>query len=425
VPGREAVAVNSVIIPHQSAMGPSIIVPPSMLNMRGMRGASKWAPSRAELEMLGIIPGIAGGSRGTNTAGDVVTQTADGRDLNDLWDEFIASVALQNADRQRIIDLLTFPVTSLIEDVPQFATEDFEEATEFGVPKGMRAIESVFQMAYTFKWYDSAIRYTWMFLAEADQRQVQAINATMLDADNRNVFSGVMKTLFNNVNLGATIKGQNYTVFKLYNADGTVPPAYKNTTFNGSHNHYLATGAATVDSGDLDDMYAHLKHHGYGIENGSTVFVMVNSAQSAAIRTFRVSTGSSYDFVPSLGQPGMYLPINTDLLGQGQIANTFRGMNVIGNYGPVIVCEEDYVPPGYMAMIASGGQANLNNVVGIREHVQPALRGLRIVKGPNPDYPIVNSYYSRGFGTGIRQRGAAVISQITTNGSYAPPAVYA
>jgi hypothetical protein len=238
--------VNGLLIPAYAGSD-SLVLPRAAVNLRGSDG-TEHALSFQDLAKFGMLPGISGGARGTNTAGDIVTQTVDGVDLNDLWDEFIASVDLQNADRQRIIDLLSFPVTQLIENVAQFATEDFEEATEFGVPKGIRTTQSVFQMAYTFKWYDIAARFTWKFLADADEAQVRAINSTVFDADNRLIFKEVMKTLFNSANLAATIKGQNYTVFKLYNADGTVPPPYKTNTFDGTHTHYLTSGAATVDS---------------------------------------------------------------------------------------------------------------------------------------------------------------------------------
>jgi hypothetical protein len=128
--------------------------------------------------------------------------------------------------------------------------------------------------------------------------------------------------------------------------------------------------------------------------------------------------------VPAAGQPGFYIPTDVQLVNGGQVANSYRGMNVIGNYGPMLVVEEDYVPTGYLALIGSGGQANLQNVVGIREHSNPSLRGLRLVKGPNPDYPLVESFFQRGFGTGVRQRGAAVVTQITASGTYATPAAY-
>jgi hypothetical protein len=38
-------------------------------------------------------------------------------------------------------------------------------------------------------------------------------------------------------------------------------------------------------------------------------------------------------------------------------------------------------------------------------------------------YPIVDSFFARGFGVGTRHRGAAVVTQITTNTSYTPPVI--
>jgi hypothetical protein len=35
----------------------------------------------------------------------------------------------------------------------------------------------------------------------------------------------------------------------------------------------------------------------------------------------------------------------------------------------------------------------------------------------------VDSFFVRGFGTGTRHRGAAVVAQITTNASYTAPVV--
>lgn len=384
---------------------------------------SKHALSARELRDIGIYLGMGGGARGFNAHGDILTQTVDGRDLNDLWTEFQATVALQNADRQRLIDLLTFTVTQDVETVPQFGYEDFEEASEFGVPKGVRTQMGVFSLGYTFKWYDIAARFTWKFLADADARQVESVNSTVLDADNRLIFAQVMKTLFNSSNLSATIRGQNYTVYKLYNADGTVPPPYKTNTFDGTHTHYLRSGAAVVDSGDLDTAIEHLRHHGYSPENGVQLFFMVNRTEAEVIRHFSRLNGDAWDFIPSAAQPAQLLPIDVQVQG-GIPPSTFRGMNVIGTYGNALVIEEDYIPSGYVALLGSGGEANLNNPVGIREHANASLRGLRLVKGPNPDYPLVESYYQRGFGTGIRQRGAAVITQIATGTGYATPTLY-
>ena len=362
-------------------------------------------------------------ARGYNAVADVLTTSADGRDLNDIWAEFQATVAIQNEERQRIVDLLTFPVTQPIEDVAQFGTEDFEEASQYGVPKGIRPDSDVLSLGYTFKWYDVSGRFTWQFLAEATAQRIEAVNQQVLDADNRNIFREVMRTLFRSTNRTANIRGQNYNVFTFWNGDGTVPPSYKANSFDGTHTHFRASGANTITSGDLDEITDDFKSHGYGPENGSTMFVMVNVTEANVIRNFRVSTGARYDFIPAQGTTAL-LENDQVVLAGGQPASTFRGMNVIGSYGPLLVIEEDYVPPAYVVALVSGGQANINNPIGLREHSNPGLRGLRLVKGRDNDYPLIDSYWVRGFGTGVRQRGAGLVMKITT-GSYTVPAQYA
>lgn len=377
-----------------------------------------------DAKSIGMVLPIAGGARGYNAAGDVLTQTADGRDLNDIWGEFQQTINIANERRQKLIDLLIFPVQNIIEDVPQFGGGDFEEMSEYGVPQGIRPTTNVLSLGYSFKWYDLAARFTWQFLAEASTAQVEAVHQSALEADNRLVFLQVMRTLFNPANRVANIKGQNYNVYTFWNGDGTVPPQYKNNTFAGTHTHFRTSGAATVNSGDLDEITDDFKSHGYSAENGTTHFLLVNSVEANVIRGFKVSTGARYDFIPAVGQPGLIVPNAQGLIGT-QVGANFRGMNVIGSYGSLLIVEEDYIPAGYIAAFASGGDANLNNPIGFREHANTGLRGLRLVKGRDNDYPLIDSYYARGFGTGVRQRGAGMIMQITANASYAAPAVYA
>jgi hypothetical protein len=371
-------------------------------------------------EIMEFWETIRGAERGTNQHADIITQSADGADLNTMWREFQRTIRMHNTQRDSLLALLTYNVTNPTERVLQPSEEDFEEASEFGEPKGVR-IGTPFVLGFGFKWYDLAARYTWMFLAENTQNQIEAINNSILDADNRLMFTQVLKTIFNPTNLTATINNTAVNVYKFYNADGTVPPKWKNTTFAGSHTHYLSSGAATIDSGDLDDIETHLKHHGYTQTDGYRLVLLVNSQEGAVVRTFRVANGDTYDFIPSPGYgAGIYLPQNGGIIDRP--AGTVRGQ--IGTYGPFIVVEEDYLPAGYVFGFATGGEENIGNPVGIREHDNASLRGLRLVKGREPDYPLVDSFYQHGFGTGIRHRGAGVVMQITA-GAYSTPAAYA
>ena len=393
---------------------------------------------RPNLRQMGLIPPVMGGApgganTGYHTAGDVIYQLTDGTDPNELWAEFQATLASWNASRQTVVDFLTYPVTNTIETIGQGTTVDFELASEFGVPVGVRSVINYFSMGFDLHWYDIATKYTWKFLLDADGRQVQAIHNAILEADNRLVFTKVMNSLFRNTNRVADINGQNYNVYALYNADGTVPPPYKTTTFAGSHTHYRATGSNTLDSQDVEFMIDDLRSHGYGENEGTRLVLMVNKQEGDVIRTFRFniannnSAVAAYDFIPAQGTPPTIIPnalLGAGLLGGSQPAATLDGMTVIGSYGPALVVQEDYIPAGYMVLFATGGSASLNNPVGIREHANPAQRGLQLVQGPITNYPLQDSYYRRGFGTGIRQRGAAFVTQVTS-GSYTIPAAYA
>lgn len=378
---------------------------------------------------LGLVMGVAGGARGYHTGGDVITQTADGRNLNDIWAEFQQTLNIRNTERNNLVNFLTYGVTDPVVTVPQFGNgENFEEASEFGEPVAMRPTAGYFQMGFSFKWYDTATRFTWQFLADATAEQVEAVNAQVLEADNRLMFNEIMRTLFSKANRTATIQGNAYNVYALYNADGTVPPPYKSYTFDGTHTHYLASGAATVVSGDLDDMYEHLYHHGFSADQGVDLVLMVNKVEGDVIRQFRSAANGGtalYDFIPAQGAPSFLLPQNFVVPGSpARPANTLRGMKVIGSYGEFTVVQEDYIPAGYMIAFGTGGRDSLTNPIGIREHANPNLRGLRLVKGRQPDYPLQDAFYQRGFGTGIRQRGGAVVMKVTA-GTYAAPTQYA
>lgn len=366
---------------------------------------------------------ISGADRGTNEFEDVITQTLDGADLNAMWREFQRVIALWNRDRSAIINALTFGVTEIVEQVRYPVEEDFEEATEFGVPKGIR-LGPAFNMGYDFKWYDIAIRYTWLFLAESTAQQVRGLTNSALEADNRLMFTKVLRAIFNNVNRVATINEQAVNVYPFYNNDGTTPPKYHGTEFASTHNHYLTSGAATIDSGDLDTIEEHLRHHGYNVTGGYKLVVMVNRAQGDVIRTFRVADGDKYDFIPGPGYGGGVI------LQQGRLINQptggLSGLLEIGTYGPFIIIEDDYIPAGYVLSFAtgSGGAGRTGNPVGIREHQRTELRGLKLLSGERHGYPLVDSFYQHGFGTGVRHRGAGVVMQITAAGSYTIPTAY-
>ena len=366
---------------------------------------------------------------GYHTAGDIVTTTNDNIDLNALWGVYQDSLEVYNSAMDRLSALFTFPVTNPIETVPQVGEATFEEATEFGEPRSNRIELDYFQLGYDFRDYDTATRYTWKFLRDADTRLVDAVHREVLRADRRLIFRKIMEAIFDNRNRVTDIRNQNYNVYPLYNADGTVPPTYKGTTFNGTHDHYIVSQNTAIDSSDVEDAYGHIAHHGFGIENGTVFVMLANAAQVKEMRKWRAGAVSAngvvanYDFIPAANQPTMILPNAEGLLGSLP-PDSFKGMRVVGSYADILVIEESYIPQGYFLMFGTGGAANLQNLVGLREHANPAYRGLRLLPGNQQRYPLIDGYYARSFGTGIRQRAGAVVVQIKASGTYDIPTQY-
>jgi hypothetical protein len=395
-------------------------------------------PLRLPAGMLGSIPQdvlqdfnvvpLVGGSipRGIHAAGDIVTQTADGMDLNRLWNEFQASLAVFNEKRDSLVRLLTYPIAAPSEDVYQSGAQaEFEDASEYGLPVGYRPAATSATMGFDFKWRDLGGYFTWQFLAEAPASQVQAFNNMAIEADNRTLFLKVMNTLFNNTR---RVNKEGNVVYPFYNGQSVdaldTPPVYGATVHAAGHNHFLTVGG-TLEPADVEGMQDHLTHHGFSKTRGNTLVLMVNQAQGDVMRNWRSTANGGtgrYDFIPSTNTPSFLLPVNVRTEGAAPPSN-YQGFDVIGGYGQFIVVQDDYVPASYLVGFATGGEDSLPNPIAFREHAQANLRGLRLVKGRTPDYPLIDSVYNHGYGTGVRYRGSVVVAQVTA-GAYSIPTPY-
>lgn len=368
-------------------------------------------------------------AKGIHASGDVLVATRDGQDLNVIWNQYQTLLDNWNATRQPLMDLLTFTTDQIIDDVAQGIEEDFEEASEFGQPKAIRPQTVIQQRAYDFKWYDVAVRFTFQFLADATAAQVDLAQAQVLEADNRLLFKKVMKRLFNSANNNTVINNVTYAAKPLYNADSEFIPDYAGVSFvAATHTHYVTSGAAGIDSGDVEALVALLEEHGYKRSTGFQIVVLINPAQAAAIRLWRAGVVNAnaavaqFDFVPPRGV-NIILPATVQLFGD-QPAQTFAGFDVVGAYGPYLIVMDANIPTGYLFAFATQGSATATNLVGIREHANAGMRGLILKGGDRNLYPIINSIYIRGFGTGIRTRGAGAVMQITASGTYTNPTIY-
>ena len=371
-------------------------------------------------------------SAGMLTQADIVTKSADGIDLNDLWVEFQNVTTLYNQHKAGLIAMLTFSVTSNIELVPQLGDLVFEEASEFGIPRSGNVNINYYQLAYDFKDYDLRIGYTWKFLRDANSAQIQTIHTKAFDADRELVFGKVMQAIFDNRTRMARIDGLTYNVHPFYNGDGTVPPKYKGKTFLGTHTHYWFDDATNLQPDYVEDAVRNLQSLGFGRDSGTRLVVFANSSTVSDIMQWRRgnnapggTTQPKYDFIPSIEQPAQFIPAGGGLLGDVP-PSRWNGLVVEGSYMNAFVIDEPTIPAGYALVLATGGANTAENIVGIREHASPEWRGLRLLPGNQMRYPLLDSYYMHGFGTGIRQRGAGMVLQFKNGATaYEVPEQYA
>ncbi|MDP0398919.1 hypothetical protein [Tsukamurella strandjordii] len=387
-------------------------------------------------KFLAPISGNDVARRGYHTEGDLsparVTETSDGVDLNSLWQDHMAALALVNEKRNTLANLLSYKTTESALAVAQSPDNGvkFEDASEFGLPQSYRVVQDYIRMGLPFKDYDLRSAYTWKFLRDASAKQVDAILAAGIAADNRLVTGSIFNRLFNPAPTVA--EDTALTVFPLYNNDGTVPPPYLGKQFDANVNHYFTTHSTVLDSRDIEDGMKLLTDKGFGTKaSGSTILIIANEYTLEGITEWRRGMPSRapeageteaptarYDFVLSAGAPA-YL---TDEQVIGKIApESFNGLDVIGSYGPAMVITNHLIPANYVLVVATGGPNSDLNPMAFREHPAVNYQGLRTIAGNQNGYPLIDSFLSRSFGVGVARRGAAACIQVTTSPTYTAP----
>lgn len=366
----------------------------------------------------------ASDGRGYQNRGSVlVNRTADGVELNTIWDEIADALNLYNNERSAIASLVSFRTTRPGDAVPQSVNaERFEEATEYGVPTGV-SDPSYLKLGFTLKDYDLALRATWKYLRDATAEQIQNRVTRIFEADNNLTNSLVLNRLFSPA---TATNDQLLTCYGLWNGDGQKPPAHMGLSFAGDHTHYLTTASTVLDAQDVELSIKHIKHHGYGSTQAARFLLLAHpdDVEASLMTSWRAGveyrTGApkpNYDFIVTSNAPAF---LTSERIQGETPPPEYGGLPVLGSYGGALVIQSYFVPKGWATVVASGGANSVDNPVGVREHENPAYQGLRQIPGNGP-YPLQDSFFARTLGVGVRHRGAAVALQITTNLSYTAP----
>lgn len=187
----------------------------------------------------------------------------------------------------------------------------------------------------------------------------------------------VLDRLFSNV--PDSNEFTHHTVYPLWNGHAILPPAFMGKAFPTAHNHYIVSGNAQIDSGDLEDAEKHVLEHGYGNRPGSQLLCLMNAAEAELVAGWRAGKESRpsgplarYDFIPSSIVP----PFLTDQTVVGKTPPPdLQGVPVLGSYGHSLILESYLIPEGYFTVVASGGPNSADNPIALRQHANVAYRG--------------------------------------------------
>lgn len=351
--------------------------------------------------------------------------------LDQLWQEIQDAVALYNAEKDVLTSLLTYRTTNAADAMPQsLEAQTMELASEHGVPVAIRPEAPHDILGYTFRDYDIASRLTRFFVRDASAEQIRAAVTRMLEADRATIQSVVLQRIF------SPAEDRNEFAHACLGAyDGTSnskPPSFMGRTFTSGHDHYIPTGSVDLDSEDFELAAKHITEHGYGLGGGRGQLVAMfnpEDVEASALTSWRAGVENAngkkarFDFIVSGNAPAYLTAENR--VGAAP-PDDIDGVPVLGSYGKAHVIESNLIPAGYFAIASTHGADHQDNAIGFREHPSDEWRGFRMIEGSvDRDYPIIQSFGSRGFGVGTRRRGAFVVCQLTAAGSYTAPTSFA
>ncbi len=340
----------------------------------------------ARADLLDTVPGNRG-------------LTIDGQSVSEIWEDMQALLAAFNASNDLIVSLLSFTTVKSAEKVGVPTNPGFQIATELGRPSKVRMTQVT--RGFPLEHFDLGDGYTQEYIDSATGEQIMAIEATILNSWTSLERDIVMEAMFNDTN---TTDQDAIVVKRLYNADGEVPPAIKRWTHDGTHTHYLFNGGAGFTQANLDTMSEHLIHHGFREFGDANFLLFAHRDDLATIRAMANFISSDEATQPTiLGESGVLAGLRRrDGTGNLQVEGWVNDWTII---------QLNDMPTGYLFGMITGGPLDKRNIVGLRQHENTSIRGLRLVEGNRQNYPLYDSVFDGYMGAGVAQRGAGVIMQ--------------
>lgn len=343
--------------------------------------------------------------RGFNDTRDLVT-TTDGVPFIRMYDDIQAALADYNQNEGFLRSNLCFVTTDekITEGLSQNQMQ-FQRATEYGRPDRQRISQAERSRYIPIEDFSLGVGFTrkYLQLARSDQVALQVDEATR--ADQELIIRSILQQVLRIENLGGS------GIYKTFwNNDGDAPPRYIDTTFAGSHTHFLTS--ATVTLALVQSMRLKLVEHGFDLSRE----LWINSAEEAAVRAL---TG----FVPVASRDQQLITNSNPFNATNVQTATVDPAQFIGVLEGFRIRVYNWMPSGYLFAYDAGNSVGLKKPLAWRNYPVSSLVGLQLFnEDPGSSFPLVNSFFARSFGLAALERSNGVAAQITA-GAYATPAI--
>ena len=329
--------------------------------------------------------------------------TIDGIDYNEVYYDAIVP-SLERYNEQEVNDyrtLFTADDDERLKNINIPGSNKMQKLSVLQTPDNIKIARGRFQGVTEF--YGTAYQYTWDWLKDAKASDLIDLQAEMLATDRRTIKETVLKSMVVNPgNSGSYLHADGAfwnTYFDQYEGVAN-PPAHKTNTFASSHTHYVVSGAAAITLDDFTSAEQHLREHGV---SGNLV-CFIHSSQKKTIQDLAgwTTSGSTRS------------PIMDAVAVEGWVAR-IAGWDIV---------VDDSIQANYV-LFTVYDEAKLGKPVRFIEPNNASFRGLLLVEGPNPNYPLIGAYYMRFMGSKVFNRSAGLAMEIAVSGSYTNPTYYA
>ena len=323
--------------------------------------------------------------------------TTDGIDINEvLYDTILPILDIYNAEE--LLDIRAMVTFDWTEAYYKFPINDkwkFQKLAEAEKPINRKIVYGKRQKD-TEK-YGLGITYTfdWLMSEMASSQEIARLAAKAISTDRDVITSTILDVCLNSSGSDGWYNGGTFDSAEKV----TNPPNYGVLTFATTHNHFNATGAATLRLSDITAAKEHLKEHGYkGVIYGFCNADFTKDVEDLA--GFFKTTTATYQAVGSLENE--------------VVVDGWRGRLLGINWK-----ETQWMPDDYFLLI--GTRAGEDNPVMFIQKKNPSAKGLILTPGSyDTRYPLIDATYLRWFSAQIAYRGAGIAYQVTSS-SYSSP----